>query len=238
MWYIGHSVSGKKRAPGTCQDVLRVMTCDQQVVAVLSDGAGSAAHGGLGAKVVVQAAFSFLLGQKMPGLPLCEMADDLIAHVRQILMENARSVQVPIYALDATILVLVASPFGYQVLQVGDGFIVIQSQGEIERIGAPQKGEYANETVFITEDGAQPALYDSKVPVHYWAISSDGLEPVAIEASAGTPHAAFFRPFWEYLDTTPDIEEANQELHRFLTSSPLQSRIHDDVSLAIGHWHA
>lgn len=237
MWYIGKNCAGKRinkhNEFDVCADALGVSILGQQAFIVLSDGAGSASKGGLGAKIIVEESLAFLTSQK----EIFSMdAQHLLNHVREVLYLKSCEMNCIVSDFAATMLVLMVTPHGYKALQIGDGFMIIQSQGNIERIGVPQKGEYINETVFVTDDVVRPALYSSDIPIQFWALSSDGLETVAIERE-GAPHAAFFQPFWSYLATQPCGSAADEEIYQFLISEPLRARAHDDVSLAIGYWH-
>lgn len=99
--------------------------------------------------------------------------------------------------LACTLLVFVATPNWVAAMQIGDGFIAVRCQQEAyQLLFPPDKGEYINETTFVTSANALRSL---RVEVRigkpeYIFAATDGLERVAIWMSDFTPFAPFFAP--------------------------------------------
>jgi hypothetical protein len=109
-------------------------------------------------------------------------------------------------------------------MQIGDGFIVVRSQeSEYQLLFQPDKGEFANETTFITSSNALDEMQVRVLTGHQQFIcaSTDGLEKLAIRFSDWTPFALFFKPLEEYLGETSDPEKEDKYLKNFLDSERL-----------------
>ncbi len=122
------------------------------------------------------------------------------------------------------------------VLQIGDGFIVVRpNPGNYQLLFKPDKGEFANQTTFVTADHAaedmQVVVLEAS-PVFICA-ATDGLERVAIRFSDWAPYAPFFQPFEDYLTETPDPEQNPDYLEQFLTSERLNARTTDDKTMLL-----
>ena len=121
-------------------------------------------------------------------------------------------------------------------MQIGDGFIVMRSQEpEYKLLFQPDKGEFANETTFIT---SKNALKEMQVEVisqkqEFICASTDGLEKVAIRLSDWKPFPPFFKPLEEYLQQTANPEKEYQYVDDFLNSERLNSRTDDDKTLLL-----
>lgn len=138
--------------------------------------------------------------------------------------------------LACTLLVFVATPEWVAAMQIGDGFIVMRSQeSEYKLLFHPDKGEFVNETTFITSTNA---LKEMQVKVitekqEFICASTDGLEKVAIRLSDWEPFSPFFKPLEEYLHELVSEEEEDKYLMEFLNSERLNSRIDDDKTLLL-----
>ncbi len=102
--------------------------------------------------------------------------------------------------LACTLLIVIATPDGVTAMQIGDGFITVgYQQQEPQLLFLPDKGEYINETTFVTSANA---LKDMRVVVQtghpeFICASTDGLERLAIRMSDWTPFTPFFQPLEE-----------------------------------------
>ena len=138
--------------------------------------------------------------------------------------------------LACTLLVFVATPNWVAAMQIGDGFIAVRCQQEgYQLLFPPDKGEYVNETTFVTSANALRSLRVEVItgkPEYIFA-ATDGLERVAIKMSDFTPFAPFFAPFEEYLQETSNPEKEDTYLMSFLNSERLNSRTDDDKTLLL-----
>jgi hypothetical protein len=122
-------------------------------------------------------------------------------------------------------------------MQVGDGFIVVKGSetDPYQLLFQPSKGEFINETVFVTTPNA---LDDLQVRVQAGAHSfvcaaTDGLEKLAIRFQDWQPHPPFFNPLMACLQTLEDPAEWQAYLEAFLHSERLNARTDDDKTLLL-----
>lgn len=205
----------------------------------VSDGAGSAARGGEGADLAIQAAADFLakkLGQGEFGLS-DSLAADLVVAVRERIYAKADADGLKARDFACTFLGVLSSPLGTLVLQIGDGGVVIDVGSGLEVAVVPMSGEYANMTHFVTDDDAINVLATKAYadPVLRAAAFSDGLQRLALNMTANTPHEPFFTPFFSGMaKATPEQEDQLQALLvKFLGSSAVNERTDDDKTLAL-----
>lgn len=164
---IGSSVIGKNHIAMhlPCQD-----SCGYEKlgkgwgIAVTSDGAGSAEHSEVGSKVIVLRTidcFKNLLETKgwidqnyNPSDAEWTQASYLaMKTVRDDLSRFAVSKGVVIKSLNATLIVVIHTPFGLLSSHIGDGRAGYKNErGEWKSLITPHKGEEANQTIFVTSD--------------------------------------------------------------------------------------
>lgn len=205
----------------------------------VADGAGSAARGGEGAELAIQAAAAFIAAQlKLPEFAVSDtLAADCVSAVRARIYSEAE--KAGLFARDyaCTFLGIVSTPQASLALQVGDGGIVVDVGNGLELAVAPMSGEYANMTNFVTEDDAITVMV-TKVfsgPLARVAAFSDGLQRLALNMAANTPHEPFFAPFFRVLGETEAAQEDELQsaLVRFLGSERVNERTDDDKTLAL-----
>lgn len=171
-------------------------------VAVVSDGAGSAAHSELGSKVVVErGAFHFKnLVEKEGWMEKNTLPSDaewlqksyfMLKTIRNEVEMVAKKNNVDLKSLSATCLAVVFSPMGLLAVHVGDGRMGCKTaSGGWKAIMTPHKGDEANQTLFlISEFWDIPNYVQSGVlvpesivvrePVEAFAVMSDGCESTA-----------------------------------------------------------
>lgn len=144
------------------------------LVAVASDGAGSAARAAAGAARVCEAVLSWvqwhLAGDDTLIRVLDEAPDvaarDLIDEIRKAIAAEAESESQTCDAFAATLLAALVAPQRSLVVQLGDGAIVHRTIADPAwRLAlAGHRGEYANETVFVTSPRAAEVVRAAVVP--------------------------------------------------------------------------
>ncbi len=143
------------------------------------------------------------------------------------------------YSIDdlaCTLLIFVATPNKVAGMQIGDGFITVRyQQQEPQLLFPPDKGEYINETTFVTSTNALEAMRVVVQTGHpeFICASTDGLERLAIRMSDWIPFAPFFQPLEEYLRETSVPEQEDKYLMSFLNSDRLNARTDDDKTLLL-----
>lgn len=242
-----------------CQDYGNYCFLDNDaLVGAVADGAGSAKHSELGARLAVEKVMKIFseigrshfdsIGERLSpqesqrfSLPLNikearELFAKIVKEVVVTLEQQAINERYAIADLACTLLVVVATPHWLAAMQIGDGFIVVGLQGEERQlIFQPDKGEFINQTTFVTSANA---LDEMQVKVlsgkqEFICVSTDGLEKVAIQMSDWTPFSPFFEPLEEYLKETNNPEQNDAYILSFLGSERLNARTNDDKTLLL-----
>jgi hypothetical protein len=102
-------------------------------------------------------------------------------------------------------------------------------------VNRPQRGEYANETYFLTQEDALEQVQVSvfEKAVNFLAVMSDGLTRLAIKLPDHEPHLPFFQPLFAFVAHADDEVQASRHLVDFLTSERVCARTDDDKSLVL-----
>jgi serine/threonine protein phosphatase PrpC len=126
------------------------------------------------------------------------------------------------------------------VAQIGDGAVVADQGEGLFAATRLQRGEYANETHFLTQDDAldQVVVDVFEQPAQLLAVMSDGLIRLALKMPSQEPHAPFFEPLFRYTkqvadNGNEDVLLASQQLATFLRSERVNARTDDDKSLVL-----
>ncbi len=245
-WRVtGVSVPGvsHRRMGLPCQDVQGYRVAGRGVLLVaLADGAGSAAHAFEGARAAVEeflrALETRLEGRELPGVPEAWRAllYESFAAARARVLAQAEEAAKPTRQYAATLTGVIADGCCLAVGQVGDGAVIAEGEdGQMWTAARLQRGEYANETHFLTDDDAldQVVIEVFERPVRALAAMSDGLVRLALKLPAQEPHAPFFQPLFRFASTVEDGEKAATYLAEFLDSDRVNARTDDDKSLVL-----
>ncbi len=218
------------------------------LIAALADGAGSASLADLGARCAVEEALACLSACLEAERPETEegwagLIWSAFAQAQVAVQRLAWEMDVPERELATTLVCVAAWGGGLAAGQLGDGAIVVQnSAGELELVVPFQRGEYANETYFLTEEHALDQVDVQIRPgaVQGLAMMSDGLTRLALKLPAGEPHAPFFQPLFAFAAAQGSNGQAQEQLAAFLASERVCSRTDDDKSLivAVSSWPA
>jgi Protein phosphatase 2C len=221
-----------------CQDAWMATECRGGVLAVaVADGAGSASHAEVGSRLAarraVSAVFDRMLQPRTGGV--YAMLDDAFLQARRELEFEAASSGLELRNLPTTLTVVIAMPDCLGVAQTGDGLVVaLEPDGSLIPLTRPQRGEYANETHFVTGPGGETPRYIHVGEVAPgFAVLTDGLLPVTSDLKTGRPHAPFFQPFFSTLKQGPATPDLRRHLEQFLESPRLRERVDDDLTLVV-----
>lgn len=234
-----------------CQDYGSYQVFNKVIVGAIADGAGSAKYADIGAKLAVDTVIehfgefeAYLRKRKhfwqrnIP--PITEryatkIFTKAVKKVAVVLKEQAITKGYSVNDLACTLLIVIATPNWIAAMQIGDGFIAVRFPDQLQILFPPDKGEYINETTFVTSANAlkamQVCVYEGKQK--FICAATDGLERVAIRMSDGTPFTPFFQPLEEYLQETPNPETEDEYLNDFLSSDRLNARTDDDKTLLL-----
>lgn len=213
------------------------------LVLVVADGAGSAALGGLGAKLACDSVLGSAKAWADSGRPVSALtaadARDWVSEARaKIEMMAGAAVDPPRTARDyaCTLLFAVIGDDVGAFAQVGDGAIVRRSGGALVPVFWPDSGEYANCTYFVTDQDCDSRIrFDSRDAVDAVALFTDGLQALALHYATRSAHAPFFGPMFQRLDRTASsgLDELNEALREFLDSAAVNSRTDDDKTIVL-----
>jgi len=246
-WRVaGTSVVGPRHAASgeSCQDRHRVhVTSDGGLIAVVSDGAGSAAHGGEGAALLCEAIVDrldwFLLmsggGAVTRALiaGACRTVRDAVAEARRRAEERARDYGTSISAFHATLVGAAVLPGkGGLFFHIGDG-AALALAGERWLLSPPRNGEYADTTYFFAQPDWRRHLRFALIGPEYDTIfvMSDGVTDLALQRGAEPrPFLPFFEPIGRFL-AKASRDEGEQALSATLDSQAVRARTDDDKTL-------
>lgn len=248
--YVSASATGTShlRAGAGCQDASFVAVADgghgsEWLVALASDGAGSAEHGALGARMMCEIGGRFLCDQiEARGERAIEtrLASDCVSHVRaEIALASAWQGSTP-RQFACTLVGAIVGRERALVFQIGDGAVVVRTSADrVERLMPvfwPDAGEYANTTYFVTDRDAHAHLNATIIAApDEVSLLTDGLQRLALVFATREAHPPFFEPMFA---TLRGIDPAhclrlNADLTRFLSSAAINARTDDDKTLVI-----
>ncbi len=225
-----------------CQDTSRCITVganNDVLVAVVSDGAGSARYGKQGSiltcRTVSESARLYFSKTNTPPTDSelwswIDLARDKIAWVAPSRGSTPRE-------FAATLVSVIAMENETIILHIGDGAAVCSADGQWLVPSWPAQGEYASTTFFVTDD-PQPFFRITRLPhfVDRIAAFSDGIERLVLKFSDQTASASFFDKFSATVKNaaqTGHISSLSASLYRYLESPPINERTDDDKSLIV-----
>lgn len=200
-----------------CQDAFAFHADGELLVAAVCDGAGSAARSDEGSRLLadsVVAALSERL-REQPALlggdrdEFAAIAADAVEAARERLIDTAARAQARLSSYAATLVGFAGDAQRGWFFHIGDGIGVAEAehaehaehaeqaeQADRARVvSAPENGEYANETYFVTGEAWRHHLrvLAAPAPLARLVLMSDGAMPFAMEKG----NAALFKPFIE-----------------------------------------
>ena len=243
--------TGHERRSLPNQDAFAWRACGDWLCAVVADGVGSARRSQWGSRLAADVAVAALVAQLGAALAVVgptgatldgRLRDGLkasLAIARSKLEGLARGEGIPLRELACTAIAIVAGPDRVAAAQIGDGAVVVaDATGGYRTLIQPQQGEFANETVFLTGQGAIEAIAygQGAGPISAIAMFSDGLQRLALEMPAGEPFAPFFAPLVQFCRSAHDESAACEQLELFLRSPRVSGRTDDDLTLVLATW--
>lgn len=228
----GHLNRGERR-----QDAFAVRAIGaDMIVAVVSDGAGSASHGRQGAWMTCRALCN--AAQAWQGIPQTdECIHDAIDALRDHIDHVATQRGLLRRQFAATMIGLILTQEDILVLHVGDSALAGRHEGTWELIAQPENGEYASTTWFVTDDPA-PRLNILRGRRRHdaFALFSDGVGDLAIRQPDITAHQGFFAPMIQAVDAVPQRGKNHALSHglkAWLDTASVRARSDDDKSLVL-----
>lgn len=232
-----HERGGERR-----QDAFRVIAPGDHgfITMIACDGAGSATHGGVGARITAwtlgSCARSWLSATgRLPDLDgaACWM---LLARAR--IFATAVRLRLDPRSFATTAVMAVSDGRSTLTAHVGDGAVVASPEtGGWMSLSWPAQGEYAGTTCFMTDEGGLALrVFRHDVAVDRLAVMTDGLERLALDFRACVPHAAFLDPMLAPLVASAMRgcdRRLSAALRGYLDGPEVNERTDDDKTLVL-----
>jgi Protein phosphatase 2C len=228
-------------------------------IGAVCDGAGSYKYSDLGSKLAVETVLKLLqdwlkwlkqqredLSRPISQAEAHQVFAKIISKVKEEFAAKAKEMSCEPKDLSCTLLVVVATPQWLVAMQIGDGFIVIRQPdlndelSEYKLLFQPTKGEYANQTTFITASNAREVMQCAVVPEPQQFIfaSTDGLERLALEiGKESKPYPPFFDTFRDAIQIRSEAEEKNST-EKWLQWEEVNNRTDDDKTILLCWYEA
>lgn len=218
------------------------------MIAIASDGAGSAEFGDAGSRLACNIIKEEITDFLERGFSLRditrETAAGWIKKFREEVLNIAKDRGKSVRDYACTLVGAVVGAWEEVYFQIGDGAIVVLPrlyQESYRCIFWPQRGEYENTTCFATDkDALNKHLRfikgeSEEGEIINLGIFTDGIQHLALHYESKAPFAGFFKPMFKSLDflCKKDTEEINTLLETFLNSEKINRRTDDDKSLII-----
>ena len=248
MWsYLNVSVKGTsheaKNIP--CQDnnycsIVQDINGAQILIAIVSDGAGSASKADVGSFETCSKFSAFLINCLQNEIFLKDFTEDFfkswIVEFQNELAIKAASEELTIRDYASTFLAAIVSAESACFVQIGDGAIIIEGEdGEYSYMFVPQNGEYANETFFITDEKAVERCQFEYIekPINQIAMFSDGIQNLVLDVQNFTVNQNFFSEWFNWLSEIKDQNIGKKILEDYLNSPKINERTNDDKTLVL-----
>lgn len=207
-WHIYASsvIGSSHRQHGLpCQDAFCYRNLGDRLVAVVCDGAGSAAYSEHGADWVANG-----LADRLANLttePDEEHLAALVERVRGDVLMQAQERGLAAGDFACTVLAAWLGATGSVVLHIGDGVAALTVDDE-QHFSLPENGEYANQTWFLTSEDWREHLRISKFAgrATQLVMMSDGVQPFALNRRGNALFAPFMDPVLSYLRQVPEVK--------------------------------
>jgi hypothetical protein len=228
-----------------CQDAWAARLRDgpegEVLILAASDGAGSAHRAEDGARACVDR-FVAELEHWLAADPTLATLDepaarDVARRMVETLRQQAAEADASPRDYACTLLGAVVTAEVACFWQRGDGFMLRERDGRYEPIFPPDRGQYVNETGFITDADAVEALHFLRLDerIDQLAMLTDGLEPVTIVARTGLGFERFFAPLFARLARSDPgwREELAHQLAGLLDDPRVNAKTGDDKTLLL-----
>ncbi|MCI0337157.1 MAG: protein phosphatase 2C domain-containing protein [Acidobacteria bacterium] len=251
MWKYGFaSVAGTShvKASLACQDSSHVEVFagpqgEEILLAVASDGAGSAVHGHLGSQLacdlLIDEVKTHFAGRKGWAQLEEEFIHGWIGKFQHLVA--GWSGELPkTQDFACTLLAAVIGQENAAYFHIGDGAIVasLREDGEnYQCVCWPQQGEYANTTNFLTDVDAVEKIFCGlkSNAVDEVALFTDGIQSLVLDYRKRTAHSSFFAAMFSWLRLRSEgySRELSDSLVTYLNSEKINTRTDDDKTLVL-----
>jgi hypothetical protein len=205
------------------------------LIAVVCDGAGSAAHSAVGAQLCADGMVAAIQAEAACRLASADFSwKAMIGAVRTQLQAHAEANDIPLREMACTVVGVVAWPDRGALFHIGDGLGIVEMEAAEPVVSAPENGEYANETWFITAEEWAEHLRITPFTgkVRRLALMSDGAMPFVLGKTQRAFFSGFIDPVSSFLAGV-DTATGNQALLETLSSPATHTITADDKTLLI-----
>ena len=251
VWTVnGVSVAGTshRRIGLPCQDSSNYRITGEVLIAAVADGAGSATMSDVGSALAAETSVNVserLLHTFHDHTPhplhetcLKRVVTGAVKESRRELRKESQRRDIDVRQLATTLLLAVHTRNIMAAAQIGDGAMVVSDRfGTYSTFITPQRGEYANQTNFLTSQDAMSKL-DVRTELvdgntHRLAMFTDGLQDLVLRAADDRPHTPFFDPVFAWMGSQPASSDTERKLAAFLESPRVTNRADDDLTLLL-----
>lgn len=217
-----------------CQDFYHYACSGNKLVAVVSDGAGSAKYGKIGAKVVCETLVNTLINTPLKNA--CFAVEKAIETAREKLvihrLNKSKSEQ-EILNFSATVVGVVYHKNEGVFFHIGDGAgIALHGMGNSNAgftISAPANGRFSCETYFYTMENWKESLRFTKIgKSEALFLMTDGVTDFALSKDARGLKDGFIEPINRYLQNEPNKLKALRALNNTLDTKQARKLNSDD----------
>lgn len=225
---------------GACVEVRGPV--DGAMIAVVSDGAGSAKYSSIGSRIVARVCTTNAARHLLSGKPLLDISSEVVKdwldEVRDRISLTAQSRGAARRDFASTVVGAVAGDASAVFFHVGDGAAVYRQTAKDGWVVAswPAQGQFASTTYFVTDD-PEPRCRVTAVGhrISDFSIFTDGLERLVLDFAKKEA----FSPFFERMIAPLSKQEPgrNRDLSRqldvFLDSKAVGEKTDDDKTLIL-----
>jgi serine/threonine protein phosphatase PrpC len=230
----------------SCQDSVLIETVQGSsgspvLIAVVSDGAGSADKGRIGSEITCEVCRDEAVSLLLESDDLVEWTDyeirSIIQTIQKKIAQRASLDQATVNDYSATLVAAVITQSQSLFIQVGDGAAVWNPGTGCEPALWPEESEYANTTYFVTAADALDHLQIRRAPQRpdFVCLFSDGLQYLVLDFKAKAAHELFFKTVESKMESLSRAE-LDKWLQAMLVSPQVTGRSDDDTSIAAAIW--
>lgn len=218
-----------------CQDYFCAKSLGRKTVAVVSDGAGSAKYGKIGAKILCETICDIL-----PKANIGNIQDKIIKAIetaRQKLMfhrYNKTKTQKELINFSATVVGAFCHNGKGVFFHIGDGAGIAFAAGNYDNftISEPENGAYSCETYFYTMSDWRDCLrFTPFENINRFILMTDGVTGFVFSDDLYEIRQNFLIPIIEYLESEKDKKRALKALHNTLNDRKAQRINPDDKTI-------